>query len=100
MASALLEELRDIRALMEEGGLAPSDLIAGAMERLKSEVDGSDRVLLVALRDEVLAIEALAKKQRGAIGDELERLSRGREMLKGYSALRPETQTQRLSRRA
>ncbi len=98
--SDLLEDLRDIRALLEEGGLAPNDLISRALDRLEADALASSRDRVQALHKEVVAIESLMQGQKATIAAELEKLGRGQEMLRGYSSLRTHDKAQRLNRRA
>ncbi len=100
MSADLLDDLRDIRALIEDGDPAPFALIEAALERIPIEVDREDKELIRSLRDEVDAVYALIAAQQGVVGAELQRVTKGREMLKGYSSLRGSDQAQRLSRRA
>ena len=97
---SLLEDLRDVRALLEEGDSVPGGVVADLLDRLPAEAPGLPRDDIQALLDEVNAITALVAGRLVEASEVLERMGRGRDMRRGYHRLRGHHTAQRLNRRA
>lgn len=95
-----IQEIESLHRLILNGedvdATAIEEVLAGACRI----VPASDTADVARLAAAVQALEALIRDRLEEVGEELRRLSQGRQAIKGYNHLRGHSEAQRLYRRA